>query len=65
MPLRLFRAPRTWPSARAFLGRWAGRVDGAGAPGHSPRNRHTRAGRPRRARAAAARNSWNAMARGP
>src|SRR5438876_3568822 len=45
-----FRAPRTGPSARAFLGRWAGRVDGAGAPGHSPRNRDTRAGRPRRGR---------------
>src|SRR5437762_4326448 len=42
-----FRASRTRPSPRAFLGRWAGRVDGAGAPGHSPRNRQTGQGRTR------------------
>src|SRR5207247_5034628 len=34
-----FRAPRTGPSPRAFLGRWPRRGDGARAVGHSRRNR--------------------------
>src|SRR5712675_784859 len=36
------RTAATRPPPRAFLGRRARRVDGARAPGHSPRNGHRR-----------------------
>src|SRR5258706_12021932 len=60
-----FRAPRTRPAARAFLGRRAGRVDGARASGHSPWNGDARAGRPRCGGGETFSRRWVAAAGGP